>query len=147
MVTKKVTVDAPIAVLWETVTDLERYPDFIKELKSVKIDGRQGNKVTATFEVELIKSIRYTLSLTEEKPRKFSWTLVKGQMMSKNDGWWDLAEEGPERCSAAYNTDIKFGLLVPSSISNMLTEVNLPKMLDAFKKRAEQTWQTRKAAK
>jgi hypothetical protein len=29
----------------------------------------------------------------------------------------------------------------------MLTEVNLPKMLDAFKKRAEQTWQTRKAAK
>jgi coenzyme Q-binding protein COQ10 len=146
MVKTKVTVDAPLSVLWEVVTDIVKYPEFIKEMKNVRIEKTDGAKKTAIFEVDLIKTISYTLTLTEEKPKRYYWNLVKGQFMTRNDGSWDFTEEGPEKSSAVYAVDVKFGLLVPSSITNMITEVNLPKMMDAFKKRSEGLWQQRKAA-
>ena len=136
-VTRKVMFNAPIETVWEVITDIPKYPEFIKELKGVRIDKVEGNVKTATYEVEIIKKIEYTLKLVEDKPRKVTWTMVKGQMMSRNDGSWDLKDLGNGQIDATYTVDVKFGLLVPSSISNMLTEVNLPKMLDAFKVRIE----------
>jgi ribosome-associated toxin RatA of RatAB toxin-antitoxin module len=130
-------INAPVETLWEVITDVERYPEFLKEVKSVKVEKVEGNRKTATYTVDIVKTIRYTLVLTEDKPSRVTWTMSKGEMMSKNDGSWELRDEGGGRCSALYTVDIKFGLLVPSSIVGMLTEVNLPKMLDAFKKRAE----------
>ena len=136
-VTKKITISAPIETVWDVITDIQKYPEFIKELKGVRLVKTEGNVKTATYEVEIIKKIEYTLRLVEDKPRKVTWTMVKGQMMSRNDGSWDLKDLGAGRTEATYTVDVKFGLLVPSSISNMLTEVNLPKMLDAFKGRSE----------
>ena len=136
-VTRKITVNAPIETVWDVISDVQKYPEFLKEVKSIKVDRVEGNRKTVTYEVTVVKTIQYTLVLTEDKPRKVTWTMTKGQMMSKNDGSWELAADGPNRTDVTYTVDIKFGLLVPSTISNMLTEVNLPKMLDAYKGRAE----------
>jgi ribosome-associated toxin RatA of RatAB toxin-antitoxin module len=57
--------------------------------------------------------------------------------MKSNDGGWTLQEAGPGRTRATYSVEVGFGLLVPKSVSGFLTERNLPKMLEAFKKRAE----------
>ena len=131
------TINAPIEVAWDVIADIPKYPEFLKELKAVRIDKIEGNVKTATYEVEIVKKIEYTLKLVEEKPRKVTWSMVKGQMMSRNDGSWQLRDLGGGKTEATYTVDVKFGLLVPSAISNMLTEVNLPKMLDAFKNRIE----------
>jgi len=141
MVSRTTVIEAPFSVIWDVVTDVEKYPEFLKEVKTVRIEKREGETVTAAHQIEIIKMINYTLDLTKDLPNKrFLWTLVKGQLITKNDGYWEFVEQGPARCSATYNIDIKFGLLVPSSITNMLTEVNLPKTLDAFKKRAESVY-------
>ena len=137
-ISMKIAVDAPVEIMWSVVTDIERYPEFVKEVKEVRIDSRAGSVITATYTVELIKTVRYTLELDmSDWCKKVVWKMTTGDLMSKNDGGWEFEKRGEKRCEATYSADIIFGSLIPGSITNMLTEINLPRMVESFKKRAE----------
>jgi len=133
---RSVVIDASPELCYQVVTDLAKYPEFVDELKAVKILSEQENKMRAEFTAKVIKEIKYTLDLTGEPGKVWKWTLVKG-FMKKNDGLWLFKDLGDGRTEATYEVDVEFGLLVPSSVVKMLNEVNLPKMLNAFKKRIE----------
>jgi ribosome-associated toxin RatA of RatAB toxin-antitoxin module len=123
--------------LFAVIADYQSYPQFLPEVKSIRISKRLGSEVDVHYEIEVLKKIRYTLRLKEEPPNLISWTFVQGELMRDNRGRWLLEPAGEGKTKATYSIEMKLGPLVPKSIVNALVDSSLPKMLEAFKKRAE----------
>jgi coenzyme Q-binding protein COQ10 len=134
---KTIVIDAPLEKVYGVISSYDQYPQFLSEVKELKTANRQGNQVEVQYKVEVMKTIRYTLRMKEEPPRKVSWTFVEGDFMKDNQGSWVLEPEGEGKTRVTYSIEMKLGSLVPQSIVKALVETSLPKMLDAFKKRAE----------
>lgn len=132
-----IEIKAPIKDCYKVITDYEGYPEFLKETKSITIDKKSGKTLEVTYELDLIKTIRYTLKITEKPFHGLSWTLVKGDMMKSNNGSWELEEIDKNTTKATYTIEIGLGLLVPGSVSKMLVSSSLPAMMESFKKRIE----------
>ena len=136
---RSVTVNVPPEKLFDVIADYEKYPEFLPEVKKVKVDGGQGAIKEVTYTVDIkAKVINYTLKHTAERPTKLSWTMVKGEMMKGNDGTWVLKPGAqPGTTDATYTIDLKLSSLVPGFIEKALAEQNLPGLLTNFKNRAE----------
>ena len=132
-VKKTITINAPIDEVFEVITDFETYPEFLPEMKEVTIEEKKKTSMVTTFRLQLMKEIEYTLNFKLKKPTSVVWELEEGQMMSYNSGSWKLKKVIPKKTQATYSIEVKFGLLVPNAISNMLVENNLPEMLENFK--------------
>lgn len=135
--TRTITINAPVEKVFDIITQYDRYAEFLPEVKKVSTSQRQGNTVQVHYEVDVVKRIRYTIKVTEERPKRMSWTFVEGEVMKDNKGSWTLEPEGEGKTRATYNVEMALGALIPKTIINTLTESQLPKMLDAFKRRAE----------
>jgi coenzyme Q-binding protein COQ10 len=137
--TRTIEVAAPLERVFDVVTHYEAYPSFLPEVKSVRLSGRQGATVDVHYQIQLIRSVRYTVRMVEERPSRISWSFVEGEVMKDNRGEWRLEEVGPGRTRITYTVEAKFGALVPRAITDKLVETSLPAMLDAFRRRAEST--------
>jgi coenzyme Q-binding protein COQ10 len=135
--TRSIVINAPVEKVFRIVTDYERYAEFLPEVKRVSTSGRSNNRVKVHYEVEVIKRIKYTLEMNEEPPHRVSWSFVEGELMRDNHGSWSLEPASGEATQATYSIEMALGPLVPKAIVKALVETSLPKMLDAFKKRAE----------
>lgn len=135
--TRSVVIAAPPERVFEVIVDYDRYAEFLSEVKEARSSDRRGNEVDVHYGIDLVKRIHYTLHMVEERPRSVRWTFVKGEVMRDNRGSWtlELTPEGMTR--ATYTIEVGVGPLVPRSIVNALVDHSLPKMLEAFKKRAE----------
>jgi len=125
---------------FDVIADVTAYPRFLAKLGmvSVQIDQDQGDVKIVTHAVKKLgKTVSYTLRYQLDKPKKLSWTLVKGQMMSENTGSWVLEGAGEGRTRATYTVEAKFGMLVPKSLVKVMISRELPDMLAAFKQEAE----------
>ncbi|WP_223645582.1 type II toxin-antitoxin system RatA family toxin [Corallococcus sp. EGB] len=137
--TRTITINAPVEKVFDIITNYDRYPEFLPEVKKITTGKRQGNTVEVHYEVDVVKRIRYSIRVTEERPKRMSWTFIEGEVMKDNKGSWTLEPEGEGKTRATYNVEMALGALIPKAIINTLTETQLPKMLDAFKRRAEST--------
>ena len=139
---KEVVIAAPIEGLYGVIVDYERYPEFVPGMKSCRVRTVGGEK-HVDYELDLgLKTVRYTLRMTERAPTHVSWSLVKGDMMRVSNGSWDLAAEGG-RTRARYSVEVQIAKppLVPQGvvdrISDEMSRLSLPRNLEAFRKRAE----------
>jgi coenzyme Q-binding protein COQ10 len=135
--TRSVVINAPIEKVFDVIADVERYPEFLPEVKSIKTSNRRGNEVDTHYVAEVVKTIKYTVRLKEERPHRVSWTFVDGEFMKDNKGSWELEDLGNGTTKATYNIEVTLGALVPKTIVNALVDTSLPKLLENFKKRAE----------
>ncbi len=136
-VSRSVEIDVSPKVFYEVVTDFESYPEFLPEVKRVKVLRHEEDVWEAEFEVSMIKTIKYTLELTGKPGKELSWTLKSG-FFKKNDGSWKLRSlDKGKRVEATYSVDIEVGMFVPKAIIDKLVEISFPKMLQQFKERAE----------
>jgi ribosome-associated toxin RatA of RatAB toxin-antitoxin module len=135
--TRTITINAPVEKVFDIITNYDRYPEFLPEVKKITTGKRQGNTVEVHYEVDVVKRIRYSIRVTEDRPKRMSWTFIEGEVMKDNKGSWTLEPEGEGKTRATYNVEMALGALIPKAIINTLTETQLPKMLDAFKRRAE----------
>jgi len=134
---QSITINATPKECMKVITDYEKYPEFLKETKSVTILKRKGKITEVTFEVEVMRKVSYTLTMNEESPNKLSWALIKGDMFKKNDGSWTLEEVKKGVTKATYTVDVDLGLFIPSMITKTLVGSQLPNMLKNFKQRIE----------
>ena len=136
---RTVTVNVAPEKMFEVIVDYEKYPEFLPEVKKVKVDAGQGAIKEVTYTVDIkAKVITYTLKHTSEKPSKVAWTMIKGEMMKGNDGTWTLKPGAqPDTTDATYTIDLKLSSLVPGFIEKALAEQSLPGLLANFKARAE----------
>jgi ribosome-associated toxin RatA of RatAB toxin-antitoxin module len=135
--TRSIVINAPRATVFEVVADVERYPEFLPEVKSIKVSNKRGPESDVHYVAEVVKQIKYTVHLKEEPPDRVSWTFVDGEFMRDNKGHWLLEEQGETVCKATYNIEVTLGPLVPKTIVNALVDTSLPRLLENFKKRAE----------
>ncbi|MFL5369600.1 MAG: type II toxin-antitoxin system RatA family toxin [Myxococcales bacterium] len=134
---RSVVIRASPEKVFEVISDFEKYPEFLPEVKKVKVESAQGDVKDVTYTIDIkAKLISYTLRHTPKRPHELSWTMVRGEMMKGNDGAWVLkaVAEGTE---ATYKIDLRLGALVPSMIERKLAEQSLPGLLENFKKRIE----------
>ena len=134
---RSIVINAPPEKVFAVITDYEKYPEFLPEVKKVAVaPGPSGAKeVTYTVDIKA-KLITYTLRHTARPPGELSWTMVRGEMMKGNDGAWVL-KPVPSGTEATYKIDLRLGALVPSMVERMLAEQQLPGLLRNFKKRIE----------
>ena len=134
---RSIVINAPADKVFAVIADYEKYPEFLPEVKKVKIEFGSGNVKEVTYTVDIkAKVITYTLKHTARPPAELVWTMVRGEMMKGNDGAW-LLKKVPEGTEATYQIDLKLGALVPSMVERMLAEQSLPGLLANFKKRIE----------
>jgi ribosome-associated toxin RatA of RatAB toxin-antitoxin module len=135
--TRSIIINAPVEKCYSIISDYERYPEFLPEVKRTRTANRRGNEVDVHYEAEVVKIIKYTVHIKEDRPAGLTWTLLEGEFMKENRGGWVLEAEGEGRTRATYNIAVEVGLLVPKTIINVLVDTQLPKLLENFKKRIE----------
>ena len=133
---RSIVIDAPLEAVFAVITNYEKYPEFLSEVKAVRVTDRRGGEALVHYEVRVLKSIRYTLRIKEAAPQRVSWSLVEGELMRENRGSWLLEPQG-NQTRATYSIEVTLGPLVPKAMVNVLVDSSLPKMLEAFKTRAE----------
>ncbi len=136
--TRTTTINVTPEQFLTVVTDYEKYPEFLPEVKKITVANRTANAADVTYEIDVVKRIQYTVHLVQDG-LSVKWNLVRGDLMKKNDGGWQLRREPGDRTHATYSVEIAFGGLIPipASIATMLTETQLPTLLENFRKRAE----------
>ncbi|HZN92619.1 MAG TPA: SRPBCC family protein [Myxococcales bacterium] len=134
---RSIVISAPADKVFDVIAAYEQYPEFMAEVKEIKLSNRKGNQVDVQYKVEMMKTIKYSLRMTEERPTRLSWTFIEGEFMKDNQGSWVLEPAGEGQTKATYNIEMALGPLVPKSIVNAMVETQLPKMLESVKKRVE----------
>lgn len=134
---RSIVFNAPIDKCFAVISDYERYPQFLPEVKKIRTSNRRGNEVDVHYEAEVVKIIKYAVHMKEEGPTRVSWTFIDGEFMKDNKGGWVLEDQGNGTTKATYSIEVAVGPLVPKTILNTLVDSQLPKLLDNFKRRIE----------
>ena len=124
--------------LWKTITDYERYAEFVDGVKTVNVLSRSGNSARVQYNIELLgKTISYTLDHVESGVGQMTWTLVESNVMKANDGGWDVKDLGDGKSSVTYRLALDFKIFVPGMILNGLVKNMLPRMMESFERQAK----------
>lgn len=134
---RTITINATPEKCWSVISDYERYPEFLPEVKKIRTFNRRGNEVDVQYEAEVVKLIKYTVHMNEDGPRGLTWSFIDGEFMKDNKGGWKLEDAGNGTTRATYSVEVQVGMLVPKTIVNALVDTQLPKLLENFKKRIE----------
>ena len=124
---------------YNIISDYEKYPEFLAEVKSCKVIEKRANQKLVEFNVAMIKNFSYRLWMTEVPPKNVSWLLDSGDLFKVSTGSWDLVEEAG-RTKATYNVEAKFKVFVPGPIAKALVNVNLPNMMSSYHKRVKELY-------
>ena len=136
---RSVGIDVPPEAFYRVVQDYARYPEFVPELKGVKVGPREGEAVEVTYALDAkLKIVEFTLRHEPKDPLRIDWQLVRGgDFMRKNHGSWTFERTPKGGTRATYSIDIEL-VLVPQNFEKALAERGLPNLLANFKTRAEQ---------
>ena len=128
--------------LKDVILDFESYPSIIKEVSSIEVHEKTDETADVTFHIDVsfagfdIKShyrVRYTID-----GLKITWDLVESPTITKNNGSWVLTETDDEECVAHYEAEVETNLAVPPEVQAAFTEQQLPKLMEAFRDKAEE---------
>jgi len=128
-----------VVEFYKIISDYEKYPQFLSEVKASNIIESQGNRKLVEFQVSVIKTFKYSLWITEDEPKGLNWVFGGGDIFKQLDGSWKLTDEAG-RTRADYAIEAKMGMFVPGPIAKGLIEVNLPNMVSSYHKRVKELY-------
>ena len=138
---QSIEIDVAPEKFFAVLQDYSRYPEFLPEVKSVRLGLRRGDSVEVTYRLDVkLKVIEYSLTHVETPVSNITWHLIKGEFMKGNAGSWTLAPTASGGTRATYSIELSLGALVPASLEKALAEQGLPNMLRNFKARAEKLY-------
>ena len=118
------------------ITDFDKYPEFLSEVKSCRVLKTEGSRKLVEFEVSVVKSFKYRLWMDEAPNQRLSWSLESGDLFKTSEGSWTLETRGGD-VKATYAVDATFKMLVPGMVTKALVNVNLPGMMKAYRERVK----------
>ena len=124
---------------YKIISDYEKYPDFLTEVKACRIVKAEGNRRLVEYTVSLVKEFKYRLWMTEDPSLKISWVFESGDIFKVSSGSW-LLEPEANRTRATYQVEAKFNMFVPGPIAKALVSVNLPNMISSYHKRVKELY-------
>jgi ribosome-associated toxin RatA of RatAB toxin-antitoxin module len=137
--TQSITVDAPAAEVMAVIADFPAYPQWVSAAKVVEVleTGEDGRARQVHFVIDA-GAIRddYVLDYTWDDDRKVSWSLVRGQMMKRQEGSYTLVESGGST-EVTYAITIDLSVPMLGMIKRKAEKVILDTALKELKKRVE----------
>lgn len=124
---------------FKIVSDYEKYPEFLPEVKSVKVYKNTDGAKEMEYHVSLIKTFKYKLKAKEVPNESVSFEFIGGDVFKTMKGSWKIKDQDG-KCAVDYNVEASFGLLVPESMAKPLVSANLPMMMTNFKKRIKEVY-------
>ena len=139
-VSRSIEVDVTPDVFHGVVQDYARYPEFVPEVKAVRVGMPQGDAVEVTYWLDVkLRVFDFTLRHVTRSLERIEWTLVRGgEFMRANEGAWTIERTQSGGTRATYEIEIDLGPMVSGALEKALAERGLPNMLANFKTRAEQ---------
>lgn len=122
--------------LYAILVDYEKYPEFLKEVKSCKVIENNNGQKTVEYKVSVVKDITYVNIHKEVPSSEVSWVFKSGDLFKSMQGGWKL-DNVNGKTKATYKIQAEFGMFVPSMITKTVLSVNLPAMMQAYKKRVK----------
>ncbi|MDH7570529.1 MAG: SRPBCC family protein [Armatimonadota bacterium] len=138
-----VTANADVDRVFALARDIERYPEFMPDLKSVRILEREGDRLVSEW-TGLISDFKVQVKWTEEDvwdtaARTCRFRQLKGDFQ-QYEGIWTFAPaaEGTEmRLELDYRYEVPLiGPLLKALVARLM-KANVEAMLNALKARAE----------
>lgn len=134
-----IVVNATPEQIMEVILDLEAYPEWSTEIKSVEVLSRddEGRPVEAHFDADVrVAQIDYTLRYEHGTPDAVSWTLSQGDVLKQLDGAYVLAAQG-DATLVDYTLTADIAMPVPGFLKKRATRTILDTGLKGLKKRVE----------
>jgi coenzyme Q-binding protein COQ10 len=132
-VSKTCQVPAPPQLVYDTVTDYERYPEFFSEFREVTVLDREGDALIVDFSANYGKLVSYTLRI-EHDPGALTtrWSYVGGDLKDSQGGW-RFSDDGSGQTHIDYEVSIRVGFFVPKMVSDRLIAQGVPAMFTQLK--------------
>jgi Oligoketide cyclase/lipid transport protein len=124
---------------YKIISDYEKYHEFLAEVKQCKVLKTEGNRKLVEYNVQVMKSFKYTMSMTEVANQSITWEFAGGDLFKTSSGSWKLENEAG-KTRATYSVEATFSMFVPGPIANALVSVNLPNMMSSYHKRVKQVY-------
>lgn len=131
--------------VYSLARNIESFPEFMPDLKSVKITEKNedGSRVVSEW-VGIVKEFKTTLSWTEEdiwdhQAKTCDFSLVKGDYKSYSGKWTFVEVDGGVKFHSVVNFEYDVPLIGPL-IRNLITKKmkdNVDNMLSALKNKIE----------
>lgn len=145
-VSSSIEINGPLEEIYTLAKDIESFPQFMADLKSVKVIERSEDGTRTVSEwVGIVKEFKTTLKWTEEDiwddaAKTCVFTLVKGDY-SKYSGKWQFTEvNGVTRFESEIEVEYEVplvGSLIKGLIAKKMKE-NVDNMLQAVKRKVEE---------
>lgn len=128
------------AELYAVVTDFDAYPRLFREMKSVRIVERVGNRVRVEFKLEMVVAIRYVLDLVcDPGVHTVDWTYVEGEVVTGSQGNWRFEPE-KDGTRMDYKVELTINAPLPGFVIRRVTDAllaaSLPSMFTAVENEA-----------
>ncbi len=132
----KETIPAPIASVFEVVSDMESYPKFMKTIKAIRILERGDGYTVSDWEARL-QGARFhwvEKDLFDPEHYRITYDQTSGDLRVFR-GYWQL-EEVSDGTQVTLVTEFEFGVPMLSSLLNPVAKVaikdNAKSMLDGI---------------
>lgn len=137
-----ILIKGDIEEIYEIAKDMEKFPLFMKDVKSVKVLERTGNKTITEWESMIDEDTPITWRELEEfddKTPSIKYKLLDGDL-DKFEGEWRF-EKTPEGVKITLTVDFDFGMpafeKIVGSVLKLKVQENAKMMLEAIKKKVE----------
>lgn len=121
------------------ISDYEKYPEFLAEVKEMKVLKAEGAKKLVEYKVMVLKTFVYRLWMTELAPQRIDWELDGGDLFKSTRGSWVL-EESQGKTKATYSVEGEFKIFVPGPVAKGLLQGSLPNMMKSYRERVKKVY-------
>ncbi len=133
-------INAPIQKCWNIVVDIERYPEWIEDIKEVRIISKddQGRPSEVSFRAAAFgRSTNYTLKYDySDEPHSLKWVQTKGDITNKLDGSYTF-EDNKNSTKIYYELEAELKIPIPGFIKRRAETLVNNRALRELKVRAE----------
>jgi uncharacterized membrane protein len=134
------TIAAPPDRVWEIALDLERYPEWARDVKDVVVRVRddQGRPLEVEFRASALgRSTHYTLSYDySAAPSVLAWSMLRGDIMRTIDGAYHFSPTSDGGTEVRYDLAIDLVVPLPGFVKRR-AEVRILNTVRELKIRAE----------
>lgn len=126
--------------LFEIITDLDQYPDWVQGVKSVDVHSTtdDGFPERATMVVDAaIKTVQYTLVYDYDYPGLVSWVAEPGSDLKQLDGSYRFEPNDDGTTTVLYDLTIDPNFRVPGFMVRQAQKAIMAAALGGLKQRAE----------
>ncbi len=135
----EITCDLEAEALFEVVTDLESYPEWVDGMEEVEVLEyfEDGNPATAQFRLQSFgQTISYVLSYTYDGIARVAWTLVESDDVKSLDGMYEFFDLESGGTAVEYSLTVEPNFPVPKLLRRQVEKQITNSALKALVKRA-----------